>query len=349
MRSRIVLWGNLAWRILAIGAVIYFSFRVLLTVSVIVISVILALFLAAVLWAPTSWLRRHGWRPAPAAFATILASALALTGMIVFIIPQVLGSLGVLGSDLAELRSSTEEWLITGPLGLSEAQIEDYTDQVTDWLGNSAGESIIGGAAAVIEFVTGAFLAVIVTFFILKDGERLFDRALALVSSKTAERAAVAARVGRKTLAQYMGGVALIGLFDAILIGIALWVIGTPLAFPLALLVFFGAFIPLVGAFVSGLLAVGVTVVNVGLAQGLIVLAVVVVIQQFEGDVIMPLVFGRTLRLHPLLVLLAVTVGGLAFGLVGAFLAVPLIAVAVSISDEISDDPESSLWSLSRG
>ncbi len=124
---------------------------------------------------------------------------------------------------------------------------------------------------------------------------------------------------------------------------------GAPLVLPLALLVFIGAYIPLVGAFVSGLLAVAVTLVNVGLVEGLIVLAVTVAVQQFEGDVIMPLVFGQTLRLHPLVILIGVAAGGLAFGLFGAFLSVPLIAVAVSIDEAISDDPDSGLLGLARG
>ena len=97
---------------------------------------------------------------------------------------------------------------------------------------------------------------------------------------------------------------------------------------PLAILVFLGAYIPLVGAFVSGLLAVAVTFVNGGLGSALIVLVVVIAVQQFEGDVIMPIVFGQTLKLHPLVILLGIAVGGLAFGLFGAFLSVPLIAVA---------------------
>jgi predicted PurR-regulated permease PerM len=118
---------------------------------------------------------------------------------------------------------------------------------------------------------------------------------------------------------------------------------------PLAVIVFFGAFIPLVGAFLSGLLAVAVAFVNGGLTDGLIILAVIVGVQQFEGDVIMPLVFGQTLRLHPLVILLGVAAGGLAFGLFGAFLAVPLIAVAVAIDEAVGEDPDSGFLSLARG
>ncbi len=146
-----------------------------------------------------------------------------------------------------------------------------------------------------------------------------------------------------------MGGIAIVGLFYALLIGLALWLVGAPLVFPLAVLVFFGAYIPLVGAFVSGLLAVAVAFVSGGLTDALIILVVVVVVQQIEGDVLMPLVFGQTLRLHPLVVLPGVTAGGFAFGLFGAFLAVPLIAVVVAIHEALAEDPESGMPSLARG
>jgi predicted PurR-regulated permease PerM len=177
----------------------------------------------------------------------------------------------------------------------------------------------------------------------------MLNELLRRLPADTADKVETAVRIGRTSLAHYMRGIALVGIFDAVLIGIALWVVGAPLVLPLMLLVFLGAFIPLVGAFVSGLAAVAVTFVNGGLTDGLIILAVVVAVQQFEGDVIMPLVYGQTLRLHPLVILFGVTAGGLAFGLFGAFLAVPLIAVAVSITEAISDAGEEGFASLIRG
>jgi predicted PurR-regulated permease PerM len=138
-------------------------------------------------------------------------------------------------------------------------------------------------------------------------------------------------------------------LVDSVVIGIGLWIVGVPLILPLSILVFFGAFFPLVGAFSSGLLAVAVAFVNGGLVDALIVLAIVVVVQQVEGDVVLPIVFGQTLRLHPLVVLLGIAAGGFAFGLLGAFLAIPLIAVAVSVHEALYDNHDTSYWGLIRG
>jgi predicted PurR-regulated permease PerM len=150
------------------------------------------------------------------------------------------------------------------------------------------------------------------------------------------------------TLNRYVKGLALVGLVDATAIAIGLLILDVPLVAPLSILVFLGAFLPVVGAFASGLFAVAVAGVNGGLTQALIVLAIVVAVQQLEGDVILPLIFGRAMQLHPLVILLAIAVGGVAFGIVGAFLSVPVAAVVVAVNQELSPDPDGSLISLAQ-
>lgn len=345
----LIAWGDIAWRLVAIGLVVFFGFSALRTISVVILAVVVAVLLTAVLWGPFNWLRERGLAPVLASLLTLTGAVAVLVGVIVLIIPPVADSVESLSSDVGELIESGRQWLINGPLGLTEAEIDSYWESITEWIQSVGSNSLLGGATAVLEVVTGTVLAIIVTFFLLKDGRRLLDALEHRLPDDHAGKFETGATVGRHTLAQYMRGIAIIGLFDASLIAIALWIVGAPLVVPLAVIVFFGAFIPLVGAFVSGLLATAVALVNGGLTDGLIILAVVVGVQQFEGDVIMPLVFGQTLRLHPLVILLGVTAGGIAFGLVGAFLAVPLIAVAVAIDEAISDDPESTFLSLARG
>ncbi|HEX6301684.1 MAG TPA: AI-2E family transporter [Acidimicrobiia bacterium] len=345
----LVKWGDISWRLIAVGIVVFFAFRALNTISVVVLSVVVAMFLAAVLWKPSNWLRDRGLPAALSSLLTLIAAVAVVIGVFALIVPQVANNFDSLSEDVEELIETGREWLIEGPLGLTEAEIESYLESITDWIQSVGGESLLGGATAALELVTGTFLTLIVTFFLLKDGRSLLDGLETRVSADRAQKLETGFRVGRNALAHYMGGIAIIGLFDASLIAIALWIVGAPLVIPLAVIVFFGAFIPLVGAFLSGLLAVAVAFVNGGLTDGLIILAVVVGVQQFEGDVIMPLVFGQTLRLHPLVVLLGVAAGGIAFGLFGAFLAVPLIAVAVAIHEAISDDPNTDLISLARG
>lgn len=345
----LIRWGDISWRLIAIGVVVFFGFRALRTISVVILAVVVAMFLTAVLWTPFNWLKARRLPPALASFLILAAAVAVIVGVFFIIIPQVANSFETLSDDVAELLESGRQWLIDGPLGLTEAQIDQYVASFTEWVQSVGGDSLLGGATAVIEVITGAFLAIVVTFFLLKDGRRLLDGLKARVSRKTAANIDTGFRVGRYSLAHYMGGIALVGLFDAALIAIGLWIVGAPLVLPLAVMVFFGAFIPLIGAFESGLFAVAVATVNGGLTDGLIILAVVIGVQQFEGDVIMPLVYGQTLRLHPLVILLGVTAGGIAFGLFGAFLAVPLIAVAVAVDEAISENSEANLISLARG
>lgn len=345
----LIAWGDIAWRLVAVGLVVFFGFRALRTISVVILAVIVAVLLTAVLWGPFNWLQERGLPAVLASLLTLTGAVAVLVGIILLIIPPVADSVETLSSDVGELIESGRQWLINGPLELTEAEIDSYWERITEWIQNVGSNSLLGGATAVLEVVTGSVLAIIVTFFLLKDGRRILDAIEHRLPDEQAGKVETGATVGRRTLAQYIRGIAIIGLFDALLIAIALWIVGSPLVVPLAVIVFFGAFIPLVGAFVSGLLATAVALVNGGLTDGLIILAVVVAVQQFEGDVIMPLVFGQTLRLHPLVILLGVTAGGIAFGLVGAFLAVPLIAVAVAIDEAISDDPESTFLSLARG
>lgn len=345
----LIRWGDIAWRLIAVGVVVYFGFRALTTISVVVLAFLVAMFLAAMLWRPANWLRDRGLPSALASLLALSAAVAVIVGLIVLIVPQVADNMETLGNDVGQLVATVRDWLVNGPLGLTEAQIDEYWETFLDWLQTIGGNSLLGGATAVLEAVTGTLLAIVVTFFLLKDGRRLVDGLERRLSSEAADKVEAGFRVGRSTLAHFLGAVAVVGLFDAFFIAVALWFVGAPLIFPLAVIVFFGAFIPLLGAFISGLLAVAVAFVNGGLTDGLIILAAVVGVQQIEGNVLEPIVFGQTLRLHPLVVLIGVTAGGLAFGLFGAFLAVPLIAVMVAIHEDMAEDPDSGLLSLARG
>lgn len=340
-----------AWRLLVVGAAVYFGWQILQRISVVVLAAVLALFPASLLWGPVKALKRRGWKPLLATWTVLLGAVAVLVGVGFLVIPALLDGLEPLAADLTSAYEDFLNWLTTGPLGLSEAQVDRYVntavDQLQDQLGN-LGSGVLSGAAVVVEVITGLFLALIVAFFILKDGDRvaykLFDR----LSPATADRVRRGGRVAWTTLSRYVKGLALVGLVDATAIAIGLLILGVPLVAPLAILVFIGAFLPVVGAFVSGLFAVAVALVNGGLTQALIVLAIVVAVQQLEGDVVLPLIFGRSMEMHPLVILLAIAIGGVAFGIVGAFLSVPIAAVVIAVNQELSPNPDGSLISLAK-
>lgn len=348
--SWFVTLGGAAWRLIAIGVVIYFGFQVLQSVSVVMIAVVISLFLASVLWAPVKWLiDSANWPPMIASLTAIVGAVAVLTGLMFFVVPSIASNFGNLSDDVVRAWEGLTGWLTTGPLGLSESQVDGFVDSLVEQVQSIRGESVLGGATAIAEFFSGIFLAVIVTFFVLKDGRPMAKKFISRLPERRSDDFAVAIRVGWRTLTEYMRGIALVGLFDATVIAIGLWIVGVPLILPLAILVFFGAFFPLVGAFASGLFAVAVAFVNGGWVDGVIVLAIVVVVQQVEGDVVLPVVFGQTMRLHPLVILLGIAAGGFAFGLLGAFLAIPLIAVAVSVHEALHDNHDTSYWGLIRG
>ncbi len=177
----------------------------------------------------------------------------------------------------------------------------------------------------------GAVLGLIITFFAIKDGDRFLIWARGLLPPRRRELADVLARQAWTTLGGYLRGAALLGVVEGAVIGLALTLVGAKLALPVAVLTFMAAFVPLVGAVVAGAVAVLVALATAGLDGALILLVVAVLVQQFDNDLLAPLVYGRALNLHPVVVLLAITTGGALFGLLGSFLAVPFTAVVVNV------------------
>jgi predicted PurR-regulated permease PerM len=252
-----------------------------------------------------------------------------------------------LSTDLVEATASLTTWLSDGPLQLSETDIESYIDTAVESIRENVSgitSGVLGGATLAIELITGVILLILAMFFFLKDG----DRAVRGVIERSAdpERVRRGMEAAWATLSSYVRGLVVVGAVDAVFIGVGLAIVGTPLVAVLMMLVFIGAFFPVIGAFLSGLVAVAVTLVNGGLVSALVVLGIVIGVQQFEGHILYPIVFRRALSLHPLVILLALAVGGVAFGLVGAFLAVPIAAVAVAVHQAVVPESDRTFVAL---
>ena len=202
-------------------------------------------------------------------------------------------------------------------------------DRVRDNVG-AIGGGLVSGAVIAVELAAGALVALVLTFFLVKDGHRMWGWFEGLFSGPRREGARELGERVWSTLSAYVRGLVVVALFDAVVIGLALLVIGVPLVVPLAVVTFFGAFIPIVGAFVAGLAAALVALVAGGVDDALLVIVVFVVIQQVESEVLYPVVVGRALRLHPVPILLAVTAGGVLFGIAGAALGAPVAAVVTT-------------------
>ena len=321
-----------SWRVLVILALAVVVVLALARLQVVILPVILALLLATFLAPITARLARRGVPRGLAAFAVLVGAVALIGGGVYAVYRQVRNEAGGLADDIAAGVDDIRNWVVDGPLAIPQERIDAVVDQGRDALaGALTGERAVGGAVAAVEVAAGVGLTVVLLFFFLKDGERMW--------AWLARRAGAAVRPhveesGRRAwwaLGGYMRGQAIVAAFDAVFIGIGLFILGVPFVIPLMALTFFACFLPIVGAILAGAVAVLVALADGGVTTALIVLGIVVGVQQFEGNVLEPVVMGRTVRMHPVVVLLALAAGAALAGLVGAFLAVPVAAAATAV------------------
>lgn len=325
-------FGNLQrWglRIVVIAAAGYIIGWGIGHVWMVLFPVSMALIVSTVLTPPVSWLRSKGWPSALATALVVISFIAAIVGVIAVLTPQVAGQTTEIASQASNGLQKVREWVTGEPLNLSDGQITQAIAALQDKLQESA-SAISAGVFSTITTATSIIinlvLVLMLTFFFVKDGHKFLPWVRTLGGQRAGDHLTeVLSRVWN-TLGNFIRTQTLVALIDAVLIGAGLAILGSPLAVPLAVITFFGAYIPIIGAFVSGALAVLVTLVTNDYKDALIALAVVVAVQQLEGNVLSPILQGKNMNLHPAVVLLSVTAGGTMFGITGAFLAVPVAA-----------------------
>lgn len=316
-----------SWRLLVVAGALYLVLYVLAHLRVIVLPVIIALLVTTLLLPPARWLRRRGLSNAPAAAVVMVGGMVALGLIIAAVAPSVAGQTDELSAGVEDGIQEASDILAQPPFNLSRREIKKRVEEGIDRLQENSGpvtEGVQSGAIIFGEVVTGLIITLLLTFFFLKDGRVMWDWVVGLLGAK---RRPDFDEVGTRVfdaLSGYVRGIALVGLVDAILIGIALLVVGVPLVVPLMLLTFFAAFLPLIGAFLAGLAAVMIALVDGGLTSALLIFGAVVLVQQVEGHLLYPLLMGRTVHLHPAVIILSLGVGGILAGIIGVFLAVPV-------------------------
>jgi predicted PurR-regulated permease PerM len=319
-----------SWRLLVIGIVGWALLKVVGTVSIVIIPVIIALLLSALLAPAVGWLLRAHF-PRSLATALVLVGGLAaVVGTLTLVVNEFIDGVPDLSVKATAGIRKIQEWLKTGPLHLSDSQLNGYIDQGQRWVDENT-QALTSGALStattVFEVLTGMLLVLFSTFFFLRDGGRIWRFLVRLLPVAARWRVDDAGRAGWATLSAYVRATVLVAFIDAVGIGIFLVIFKVPFAFPLAALVFLGAFIPIVGATLSGTVAILVALVDSGWVTALIILGVVIGVQQIEGHILQPLIMGRAVAIHPLAVILSIAAGVVLAGIVGALVAVPLIAV----------------------
>ncbi len=324
-------WGL---RLVIIAASVFVLGWVVGELWVIIFPIMLALIVSTVLVPVVTWLRDRKVPSGLASALVVFGFLAVVVGIIAALTPQVAGQAPELADSAARGLQKVRDWLTGGPLGLSEGQITRAIEAVQEKLRNSA-TAISSGLFSTIGAATSAVinlvLVLMLTFFFVKDGHKFLPWMKTLGGRRAGEHTAEVMDRAWDTLGGFIRTQSLVALIDAVIIGTGLAILGVPLAIPLAVVTFFGGYIPIIGAFISGALAVLVTLVTNSPRDALIALAIVIFVQQLEGNVLSPYLQGKNLNLHAAVVLLAVTAGGTLFGITGAFLAVPVAATTAEI------------------
>jgi len=325
--------GAWSWRIIVVGIVLIALGNVLALLSPVVLPLVIALLIAAPLERVVTWLERIKIpRGVGAAIAVLLLIAVVL-GLAVAIGTSVISGFDSLRQSASEGFDTLVAWLVDGPLHVSSEQINGTVDQIMNtardnaWGLASGAWSVTGTIGAL---AAGVVLALISLYFFMKDGAQMWGFFVRIAPKRARASMDRAGQAGWTTLRRYTQTSVFVAFIDAVGIGVGAWILGVPLALPIAIAVFLFSFIPLFGAGISGAVAVLVALVDGGWLTALLMLAVVLFVQQTEGNILYPWLFGKAASVHPMAILLAVSTGTLLAGLAGAVIAVPILAFTVA-------------------
>jgi len=316
---------------LLIAATAYVLGLILVRLAPLSLALAATLFLAALLQPVQARLQRLRLPRPLAALGTLLVLLTAVLGPLVLVWNLAADQFADLAAQLGEGAARIRDLLTSGGSPLTPEQLDRLTTRLRAWLTGQAG-GIGAGARTLVETLGAILLVIVLLFFTLKDGDRMWDWVVNRVPARSRAPISEAGLSAWETLSRYARGTMAIAAIDAVGIGAALLALRVPLAFPLALIVFLGAFVPIIGATVAGGIAVLVALAANGPVTALLTAAAVIVVQQVEGNLLEPLIMKRQVRLHPFVVLVAVTAGTLTWGIAGAFIAVPVVAVAYQVA-----------------
>ena len=328
-----------SWRLLLVIGAIWVLLELFSRLSVVLVPVIIGLLFAAA--ASPAADRLEGWGiPRGVATVIVVLTGIALIAALVTLVAQQFSS----GFD--DLRDQFDQSLrelerYLADLGLKRDQLQDFFDRVRDGVGS--GQSNLGGtvvktATTAGHLLAGLFIVLFSTIFFIYDGRNIWGWLVQLFPTRAQGRVQGSGERAWAVLTAYVRATAVIAAVDAIGIGLVAWILGLPLVVPLAVLVFIGSFIPVVGATISGTVAVAVALVSEGPVQALIMLAGVIGVQQLEGHVLQPFLLGRLVRVHPLAVVVVIAIGGFVAGIFGALIAVPLTAIVNTVATYLAGD-----------
>ncbi|MDR3659709.1 MAG: AI-2E family transporter [Mycobacterium sp.] len=319
-----------SWRLLVIFGAVLAVLWVVVRLDIIVVPVLLATLATAFLLPAVDALNRRGLPRGAAVAVMLLSSIVVMGGILTFVVSQFIDGAPALVEQVTKSIDGARKWLTEGPiLHLSSEQINSVGQTAIDALKNNQAKltsGVFSTASTLTEIITGLLLTLFTLIFLLQGGREIYAFVTTIVPASVRERVRDAGRAGFGSLIGYVRATFVVALVDAVGIGTGLAIMSVPLALPLASLVFLGAFVPLVGAVLTGGVAVVVALIAKGWVYALIALGLIIAVQQLEAHVLQPIVMGRAVSVHPLAVVLAIAGGGVTAGIIGALIAVPVVA-----------------------
>ena len=339
-----------SWRILVIAAAAALLGWLISFFAVMVIPVVVALLITALVVPVVEWLTSHGVRRSVAAILVVVTTIAAVGALLTFAGQQVATGANDLADQTVKGLQEIKDWLKDGPLNASDSQINDYIDNVQAAITDQTKDGGVVArltevGTAIGHVLAGFFIVLFSTYFFLSDGSRIWAWLVRLSPRVARERMDSSGRVAWISLTQFVRATVIVAATDGILIGAGAAIIGVPFSLAIGVLVFLGAFVPIIGATVAGSVAVLVALVDQGPIKALVMIAIVIGVQQLEGHVLQPFLMGRWVSVHPLAVILAIAAGVLTAGVAGALVAVPLAAAANAVVQHLAgftepgDDP----------
>ena len=328
----------IAWRVLVVAAAVVVVAFIVAKLRIIAIPFFVGLLVATQLVPVVDGMERRGAPRWAAALGALVLALAVLAGLAAALVGTVIADFDRLDVNFEGGLEEIGDFLVEK----LDVPREDVDQGIDDLLSNLRDNSstvlggVFSGASLALELAAGTILTVMVLFFALKDGRSMWEWTLRLAPESRREDARAIGQQTWAILRAYFRGTATVALIDAVFIGIALLLIGVPLVVPLAVLTFFAAFIPIVGAVAAGIVAVLVALVSEGVTDAVLVGLAVLAVQQIEGNVVAPVLVGRQLSLHPMVVILSVAAGGIIWGVLGAAIAVPLVAVVSGLAAYLS-------------
>lgn len=320
--------GAWSWRLLAIGGVLAVLIFLVVQLRLIVIPLMVAVLLAALLVPLSQWLQRHRWPKWLAVAVCEIGLIAVVGGLVTLVVFQIRAGFPELQRQTVDRVEEFKVFLRESPLHLTDGQINDYIDQTWQSLASEnswfAGALSVGSTAGHV--FAGILLTLFATLFILIDGRSIWTWMTRIFPARAHQALTGAGEAGWLTLTTFVKVQIFVAAVDAVGIGLGAFFLGLPLVIPVAIAVFLGSFVPVVGAVVTGVIAVFIALVFKGGFIALIMLIIVLAVQQIEGHVLQPLVMGTAVKVHPLAVVIAVAAGGFTAGIAGALFAVPVVA-----------------------